>query len=89
MLHQLYYCPINFVPQYAKFNTSEELLDMKDAETIELTNFCKNCFDAELAGFQKRKMDDDSLNAAEELSGNVYAFYRQSIGCEMVEDRLA
>lgn len=44
--------------QYEKFNTGEELLDMKDTEIAELTNHCLKCFETELVGFQKRDPSD-------------------------------
>lgn len=40
---------------YAAYNTHGELVEMKDAELAELTNTCRQCFDAELASLQKRK----------------------------------
>lgn len=40
---------------YANYNTHGELVELKDAELVELTNTCRTCFEAELASLQKRK----------------------------------
>lgn len=41
--------------QFAAFNKSGELLDMKEIEVRELMKTCRTCFEAELSSLQKRK----------------------------------
>lgn len=42
--------------QYQQYNTNGEIVEMKDAEIIELTNSSKMCFEAELVSLQKSKI---------------------------------
>ncbi|XP_036342339.1 CCAAT/enhancer-binding protein zeta-like [Rhagoletis pomonella] len=43
---------------YPEYPSSEEVLDMKESEQMELYNLCKNAFEAELTAFSKRDASD-------------------------------
>lgn len=39
--------------QFDKYNSQEEIIELKDSEIQELRKHCKQCYDAELNLFQK------------------------------------
>lgn len=41
--------------QFAEFNTSGELVEMKTNEIEELTNYCHKCYEEQKLAFEKRK----------------------------------
>lgn len=40
--------------QFAKYNTSGELVEMKNNEIEELTKLCQNCYEEQKPHFEKR-----------------------------------
>lgn len=44
-----------FYLQFAEFNTGSELVEMKNNEIEELTNYCQKCYEEQKSAFEKRK----------------------------------
>lgn len=44
-----------FLLQFAKYNTSGELVELKNNEIEELTNLCGKCYEEQQPQFEKRK----------------------------------
>lgn len=54
--YKLSHTLITIIFQLAAYNTSDELVELKDAEIQELTNICKSCFESELSNLLKSKL---------------------------------
>lgn len=47
--------------QFAEFNTSGELVEMKTNEIEELTIYCQKCYEEQKLAFEKRKSNVQSI----------------------------